>query len=179
MTPGQLRLGFQKLLDADIFRRAACHKFDPRPAMSPKRRVFPGPAAGTRWVMPIVALAPAQLCATRRTSSALPSRMAPRHLVKLLVGLLKIHLHQFAQVVEIAIRQILHALHVHRRFRPAPPAGPARGARFGFHAGSCRPSFPTFRGRPWAAPAWPDNHPCRRRCIFRGRPASHARSSPR
>ena len=66
--------------------------------------------------MPSVALAPAQLCATRRTSSALSSRMAASHLFKLFVRLLEIHLHQFAQTVRIAIRQIIHAVHVHRRF---------------------------------------------------------------
>ena len=174
---GQPRLGGQKFPDALEIRGRPCRAPAARRSSTPD---CPGcsnsRSIGTRRIMPSVALAPAQLWATRRTRPALSSRMASRS-GRIVFRLLVIHFHQFAQIVGVAVGQIVHPLHFHRRLVRRGAAA-SRGRRFAFRRGRGRfgPIFRSCRERPSAGSAWRDNRPCRRRGISRGRPASPARS---
>jgi len=64
--------------------------------------------------MPSVALAPAQLCATRRISGLFPPAMAAWICANWPVVCLKKHVHEFAQAVRIAVRQVVEPVHIDR-----------------------------------------------------------------
>ena len=64
--------------------------------------------------MPHVALAPAQLWATRRTSPGAPAWTAAVELLDLRGGLVEVESHQFAQAIRVAVGEIEQTFHVDR-----------------------------------------------------------------